>query len=129
MQDPTSEVLAPDQPFKLSSGEEITVRELSWKDAKRFLTTLAGRAAEFIKVGTDGQTQVDTGKLMGVVVTDLGETLVMACTGLDQAAADQLSCGDMMQCIDRAVALNLRPEMIEAGKAIAGRFKTLVKKP
>lgn len=128
MGDQSAEILDPDQPLKLSTGAEITVREMSWKEAKRFLGSLAGRASEFITTGPNGKNDVNINKLMSIIATDLGESLIVATTGMEPAAVGDLRLSDMLLCLDRALALNIRPEMIEAGKAVAGRFKNLVSK-
>ena len=128
MDDASSEILDPDQPFTLSTGTTVTVRELTWKEAKRFLLSLANKAAEFITINPDGTSNVNVSRLMGVVATDLGESLVIAATGMEQDAVDSLSARDMLNCLNRALALNLRPEMLEAGKAIAGQITAVLKK-
>lgn len=128
MSDPTSEILDPDQPLTLSTGATVVVREMTWKQSKRFLTALASRAAEFTTLSADGRAEVNTERLVGVIATDLGEALIVATTDLDAAGIEALRLRDVMVLLDHAVALNLKPEMIEAGKAVAGRFKTLIKK-
>ncbi len=129
MSDTSAEILDPDQPFTLSTGTQVTVRELTWKQTKGFLTSLANKASEFITFDAAYKADINVNRLMGIVVTDLGESLVMATTGMDQDTVDNLSARDMLACLNRAVALNLRPEMIEAGKAVAGQIMSLVPKP
>ena len=117
MGDPSSEILDPDQSFTLASGGTVVVRELNWKESKQFLQRLATRAAEFVKIGPDGKAEVDTKRLMAVIVTDLGEQLVLATTGLPQEEVDALRLPEMVRLLDAAIALNLRPRDDRIGKS------------
>lgn len=122
-----SEILSPDVPVATAAAGKITVRELNWKASKAFLAQLATRTAAFITVGPDGKVNVNTGRLLGALFTDLGETLLLACCeGLTPERLDALPLADVAALLDQAVALNLRPEMIEQGKAVAERIRSLV---
>ncbi len=126
--DPSLDVLDPDADLTLSDGARVTVRELNWKAAKRFLQMLAGRASGFVRVdAATGRTDIDSEALLRIITTDLGEELVAATTGQDAVWLEALSLGDFLRLLDRAVELNLRPEMIAAGKTIAGRFSGLLR--
>ena len=126
--DPTIDILDPDSQLTLADGERVVVRELNWKQAKRFLQTLAGRTADFVRIDpATGRTDVDSEAMLRIITTDLGEELVLSVTGKDAPWLEALPFADFLRLLDRAVELNLRPEMIAAGKIIAGRFSGLLR--
>lgn len=126
--DSTLDVLDPDAQLTLADGARVSVRELTWKEAKRFLQTLAARTADFVRVDpATGRTDIDSDAMLRIITTDLGEELVVTATGRDAAWLEARPMGDFLRLLERAVALNLRPEMLNAGKAIAGRFTGLLR--
>ena len=129
MGDTASEIMAPDQMVPIRGGtDRILVSELTWKASKQFLRELALQAAKFITVDADGTPRFDEGKLVSVILTDLGESLAMATTGQDRAWVDELSLTDMMAVLEKAVALNLRPEMLTHAKNVLAQFRAMLPK-
>ena len=125
--DDASEIMAPDLEISIRGGaEKVVVKELNWKAIKGFLRGLTAHTSEFMTIDGRGKAQVDTNKLMGVLLANLGEELVMATTGKPQEGVDNLDPVSLMSVFTTAAQLNVRPEMIDMAKNAVGLFRTLM---
>ena len=118
-------ILIPEKKVAVRSGE-VTVRELNWREAKKFIESLAGKASAFLSFDADGKAQIDNGRLVGVLMTSLGEELVAATTDQTTAQLEDLNPVDFAKLLNAAAALNIHPEMVATVGEIVARVRSLV---
>lgn len=115
-------ILFPDRGVKLSTGETITVRELSWHEALAFLRLLAE------KLGTVGQAADLSLTAFGDLVVsaaDLSQWLAEKAAGLTADKFGALPARDALAVLDAALAVNLNEELLGRAKKIGARFTGL----
>lgn len=115
-------ILAPDKEVTLANGSKVTVRELTWKQTK----TLVDEAGEQVALILASGSAMKSGLRM---CGELSDSLIKRCTDLDQEAIDNLTLADVLRLTDAATELNLRPDVIDLGKALAGRVRVILPAP
>ena len=122
-----AEILAPDQTVSILGGN-LLVKELNWRDTKGFLKRLAPLVAPLVSQTADGTVAFDPAKMMAVVTDAVAEDLVVAATGKTAEEIGALPFSDFARVLDTALAINLRPEMIDGSKNVLGRLRALTGK-
>jgi len=125
------EILFPDRDLKLSTGEVIRVRELSWREALEFLQKLSGHIG---KLGAS--VSVMDATTAGAAVTALLANLPALIASVDELALylaeksaglsaekfGALAARDALAVLDKALEINLNEELLKRGKSIAARI-------
>ncbi|KAB2673898.1 MAG: hypothetical protein DVB31_02965 [Verrucomicrobia bacterium] len=126
-----SSILNPVAEVRISAERTVTVREMAWPDALRFLQLLSGHVRALVKpMVSDGPIDRATvmrkiaEQLPEIVVgaTDLGDFLLRKATDLDPAEIAGVRLCSALEILDKAIELNLGPEVIDRGKRVAGRL-------
>jgi hypothetical protein len=114
------EILFPDSDLKLSTGEVIRVRELSWHEALEFLKKLSGHFGQF----GAGDITALLANLPALItsVDELALHLVDKAAGLTAERFTTLAARDALAVLDKAVEINLNEDLIQRGKKLAARF-------
>lgn len=108
-------------------GEQVEVRELTWKDYVRAVKQMTGTILGLI--GDGGKISMDAIVLNREKLTeaigaqeDLVAWVLAKSTSRDQAWVDSLSAREVLPLLDAVIELNLSPEVIEQGKKLAGQM-------
>lgn len=121
----------PIQKLKIN-GQEVTVRELRWTDAREFLNRLAQQAGAFFETTESPETGIsvkfvfDLPRLVKVVQESgaLADFLLLKATGQPESWLGEISLPEGLTVLEAALALNVNPEVIAALKktvaAVAG---------
>ena len=102
--------------------EKISIKELPWPKALKFLQMLAANSKSF--TNDDGVFEFRPDKMTDLVcnVGELSSFLILSATGKDQTWLDELSFADALEVLDAALALNLSAEVMGKAKKVASRF-------
>jgi hypothetical protein len=105
------------------ADKEILVHEVSWLDLMRFAEALSTRAAGLLKFDEAGGLKMDIETLPALIASsrELSEQLLGIATNLDGEAIAQMPASAALRVIDIALEVNLTPEFLDAGKAVAAR--------
>lgn len=125
--EPTSEqILDPVRQVPISGGRIITVRELSWRELRRLIGRVTAQMDKILAInpGT-GQVSLHMEQLADVVLGDVSEAFVSAAADLTIDQLGDLRGRDYTALLAAAIALNVHPEMVAAGKAVAARVTAL----
>jgi hypothetical protein len=109
----------------LSTGEKVTVKELSWMAALEFIERVAKYAGRFTK-GTELVISPDILAELVANSKELAETLITQSTGKDKAWLDKLSASDGLDLLDAALQANLRPDFFDRVKRLGARLQPVL---
>lgn len=112
----------------LSTGENVEVLELRWKDSLRAIKEMCGTVLQLL--GPDGGNvqsgelviRLDRDRVVAAIVEQesLLTWVLMKSTARDQEWVDGLGTSDALALIQTVVDLNLNDEVLSRGKALAG---------
>jgi hypothetical protein len=114
------EILFPDKELKLSTGESVRVRELSWREALEFIQKLSGHLG---KLGaSDMAGLISQLSTLVSTVDELALYLAEKSAGMSAEKFGALAARDALAVLDKALEINLNEELLKRGKSIAARF-------
>jgi len=119
------EILFPDRDLKLSTGEVIRVRELSWREALEFLKKLAehlGKSGSGLNAATGLEGMIAQLPSLIAGADDLALWLAEKSAGLSAEKFGALAARDALAVLDKALEINLNEELLARGKSIAARL-------
>lgn len=113
-------------------NEKITVRDLPWQEALKFMSLLANHAKEILvavaKPSSEGKLGVDMElllpKLADLITNadELSDFLLTQSTGKDSAWLKQRSTLEIFALLDAALEVNLSDGLLALGKKVGGRL-------
>lgn len=110
-------------------GESVEVRELTWKDHLRLIKELTATVLELLQKaqtgggGTEFSLKADEIVEALVKQEDLAAWVMARSTGKPKEWIDELSAGAAMDILLAAAKLNLTPEVLASGKALAEHMR------
>ena len=131
-------ILIPTREIRIAGGVTVTVREMAWPAALEFMRTLSVHVKKLVvPMLASGKVSMQT--VLASVVDQLPDLvagadevsllLLRKATDLSPEAIQSLGVREAMTILDAAIELNLNPEIIEQGKALAGRVSRTFQSP
>ncbi|MCZ7635756.1 MAG: hypothetical protein M5U12_06745 [Verrucomicrobia bacterium] len=105
-------------------GENVTVREMRWKDAVAFTEKITGLMGRFIE--PDGRLVVTPEKLGAVIATsgDLATELLERATGRGREFFDDLRPVEVLELLAAAVEVNLHEDLVGKARGVGQALST-----
>lgn len=113
-------VLEPTERLEIG-GEEVTVRELTWPQATRFLEDLSADITQLLSKGQFTVSQENVELLLRGSTKTMGR-LVLLSTGKDLAWLEARRMSEVAQVFEVALRLTLNDTLLSAGKNAAERL-------
>ena len=108
-------------------GENVEVRELTWKKYLNAVKELTGTILGLI--GEGSKIILDKQKLLDAVNAQEGLVewvLVASIPSKDQAWVESLSARELLPLVKAVIELNLSEEIIQSGKEVGGRMAAVL---
>lgn len=104
----------------------MEVRELPWKAHIRIIKELTSHVKELLSAqrGPSGEIELDVDVIVSKIASmeDLTSWVMQQATGKDAAWVEGLSGREALIILTETVKLNLSPELVGAGKELAGHM-------
>lgn len=108
-------------------GESVEIRELTWKDHLRLIKELTSTVVDLLQKaqGSGTEFSLKADEIVGALVKqeDLAAWVMSRSTGRPKEWIDELSAGAAMEILLAAAKLNLTPEVLTTGKALAEHMR------